>query len=91
MIIAITKPENLELMSRNPVMTEASCGKVISLAKLMDTGTAGIYKQPLMKEIVTMAILSPVWKIYTPSERIKKEPITQILKSKRFLCVLFKM
>ena len=51
-ITAKKKPANLALISRNPVITVASYGKVISLAKFIVKGTAGIWKLARSKEIV---------------------------------------
>lgn len=76
---AVTNPTNLPLISKKPLITAASCGKVISLAKLSEIGIAGVWFMLFRKETAHIAFLFPLYTIYVADEKPTKEPIVMIL------------
>lgn len=59
-MIAVINPANLPLISKKPLITAASCGKVISLAKLSEIGIAEIWFMLLPKETAHIPALVPL-------------------------------
>jgi len=88
--IAVINPANLPLISKKPLITAASCGKVISLAKLSEIGILGIWFMLLQEDIAHIKGLFPIRKAYVAIEKPRKEPIVTILSNKRFLCVFLR-